>query len=177
MSCETLADIVVEALETGRAGAVRAAVDGHVADCGPCRERAGAIRAMAEGLDPPLPAPSAGFVGRVMAEIRGERRQVAGAYDRLPPLWQVLGALALFVALTAVVLATGVGDAWHTRALTGFLDQSMGFLGGLSQAIRSLWDAVAPGRGLPILIACTVVATVLNVAFVVGVLRRRRTVE
>ena len=78
---------------------------------------------MAEGLDPPIPAPAPGFVGRVMAEIRGEEPEHVGAYDRLPPLWQVLGAGGLMAALAAVVLAVGSGSdaAWHTRALTGFL--------------------------------------------------------
>lgn len=174
--CVALADALVAALEEGRCGAVREAVAEHAPGCPDCRDRAGALAILAQGLDPEPPPIRSGFLARVMAEVRGE--PALTAYDRLPPLWQVLGAAVLFVALTAVVLATGGGEAWHERALTGFLDQSLVFLGSLSQGIRGLWDAVVPGRGLPILIGCTVVATILNVALAAGVLRRRRkTVE
>ncbi|MFT5429982.1 MAG: hypothetical protein ACI9OJ_000655 [Myxococcota bacterium] len=178
--CDVMADLIIEALEEGRTGAVRQAVDNHAPHCERCRERVGALRAMAEGLDPPVPAPSPGFVGRVMAEIRGEERSHVGAYDRLPPLWQVLGAGGLMVALAAIVLAIGTGTeaAWHTRALTGFLHQSLGFLGTLSHGITGLWETVVPGRALPILATVAAVATALNIAFVVGALRRhKKTVE
>lgn len=172
-----LADRIIEALESGRSGAVRDAV----AEYGPLdpvwRERMGTLRAMAEGLDPPMKAVRAGFVTRVMAEIRGEQAVHRGAYDRLPPLWQMLGAGVLFVALAAVVLATGASadSGWQGHALTGFLERALVFLGALSHGIRQLWDAVVPGRGLPILIGCAAVATLLNVAFAVRVLRRRGT--
>lgn len=182
--CDEMADLIVEALEDGTPGAVRRVVAEHAPGCARCRERAGALRAMADGLDPPIPATSPGFVGRVMAEIRGEVPGGAsapnGAYDRLPPLWQVLGAGGLMVALAAVVLAIGTGSdaAWHTRALTGFLDQALGFLGTLSHGITGLWETVVPGRALPILGILAAVATALNVAFVVGALKRRKeTVE
>ena len=170
-----MAEAVVSALEERRYGAVRAAMAAHVGSCAVCSGRAEALGILARELDPEIPAPRAGFIGRVMAELRPART----AYDRLPPLWLVFGAGALFVALTAVVLATGGGGGeWHERALTGFLDQSLVFLGSLSQGIRGLWDAVVPGRGLPILIGCAALATALNVAIAVSVLRRkRRTVE
>ena len=178
--CDIMADHILAALELRAPGAVRGAVERHVPTCGTCRERLGALRALADGLDPAVPAAQPGFVGRVMSEIRGEEtRQVAGAYDRLPPLWQVLGAGGLLVALAAVVLATGThADAWHSKALTGFLEQSLGFLGGLSAGITGLWDAIVPGRGLPILAGLAALATALNVAFVVGAMRRHgKTVE
>lgn len=174
-SCDTLADRIIEALETGHEGAVRETVTRHAPECSRCRERVGELHALAEGLDPRPAVIRPGFVGRVMDEIRGEARAHSGAYDRLPPMWQLLGAGALLVALAAVVLATGgQGDAWHSRALTGFLNQALVFLGSLSQGITGLWDAVAPGKGLPILIGCAVLATVLNVALVVSCLRRRK---
>ncbi len=172
MACEVLADLVVEALEAGRDGAVRDVVETHARDCVVCRERKGTLSAMAEGLDPPMETVRPGFVSRVMAEIRGEERH-SGAYDRLPPLWQIGGAAALFVALAAVVLAAHPGgETWHGRALTGFLDQALVFLGGLSTGVRGLWDAVVPGRGLPILVGLAIAATALNVALVVRVLKR-----
>ena len=174
-----LADRIIDALEEGREGAVREAVEGFLSDHGGARERAGTLRVLAEALDPPLEVVRPGFVSRVMAEVRGDAHlQHHGSYDRLPPLWQIAGAAALFVALTAVVFAAGptADQAWHQRALTGFLDQALVFLGGLSTGIRGLWDAVVPGKGLPILIGCAVLATVLNVGFIVGALRKK-TVE
>ena len=84
------------------------------------------------------------------------------------------------MALATVAVATQ-GDtesAWHTRALTGFVQQALGFLGVLSHGLTDLWETVAPGRALPILVGCTVVATVLNVAFAVRAARRaKKTVE
>lgn len=174
-----LADRIIDALEEGREGAVREAVEDFLSGHGAARERQGTLRVLAEALDPPVEVVRPGFVSRVMAEIRGDARvQHHGAYDRLPPLWQIAGAAALFVALTAVVFAAGptADQAWHQRALTGFLDQALVFLGGLSAGIRGLWDAVIPGKGLPVLIGCAVLATVLNIGFVVGGLRRK-TVE
>ena len=178
--CDIMADQILAALEIRAPGAVRRAVEKHAPNCPTCRERVGALRALADGLDPPVPAAKPGFVGRVMDEIRGEETvQAPGAYDRLPPLWQVLGAGGLLVALAAVVLATGThADAWHSKALTGFLEQALGFLGGLSAGITGLWDAIIPGRGLPILAGLAVLATVLNVAFIMGAMRRhKKTVE
>ncbi|MFT7623215.1 MAG: hypothetical protein ACI9WU_002394, partial [Myxococcota bacterium] len=87
--CSQLADEVVDALEEGHPGAVREAVEIHLEHCVTCRERQGALRAMAEGFDPPMEQIRPGFVSRVMAEVRGEERQHVGAYDRLPPLWQI----------------------------------------------------------------------------------------
>jgi len=119
-----------------------------------------------------------------MQEIRGDESSAAtvhGSYDRLPPLWQVFGAGVLFVALTAIVLASGSNaeSEWHTRALTGFMNQALGFLGGMSQGMSELWDAVVPGRALPFLVGCAVLATALNVAFFVNAWRRtsRKTVD
>jgi hypothetical protein len=119
-----------------------------------------------------------------MQEIRGETSTIDathGAYDRLPPLWQVFGAGVLFVALTAIMLASGSNaeSEWHTRALTGFMNQALGFLGGMSQGMSELWDAVVPGRALPLLIGCAVLATALNVAFFVNAWRRtsKKTVD
>lgn len=174
--CDVIADRILEALEETRPGAVRQAVADHAPHCETCRERVGELSAMAEGLDPDIPAVRPGFVTRVMAEIRGSEVEYNGAYDRLPPIWQIAGAAVLLVALTAIVLASGPGaeGAWHERALTGFLDQALSFLGGLGTGIRGLWDSVIPGRGLPILIGCAALATVLNVAFVVGVMRRKK---
>lgn len=172
--CDPLSDVILAALEEGREGAVREAVADHAAECEPCGGRPGVLAAIAEGLDPHIPAVRPGFASRVMNEIR-DREQHAGAFDRLPPPWQMAGAAALFVALAAVVLAGGTGaeGAWHSRALTGFVDQTLVFLGTFSGAIRGLWDAVVPGRGLPILIGCAVVATVLNVGFALSVLKRK----
>jgi hypothetical protein len=175
--CDALADLIVEGLETGEPGTVRALVDDHVADCPHCAARGGALRLMASGLDPIPARVGAGFVTRVMTEVRGE---VQSSRDRMPPIWQVFGAAGLFVVLATVVIATQQGEnaAWHTRALTGFVDQALGFLGVMSHGITDMWESVAPGRALPILIGCAVVATVLNVAFAVRAVRRaRRTVE
>ena len=114
-----------------------------------------------------------------MQEIRGEEANAnvaTGSYDRLPPMWQVFGAGVLFVALTAIVLASGSSaeSEWHTRALTGFMDQALGFLGGMSQGVRGLWDAVVPGKALPLLVGCAVLATALNIGFFVNAWRRAR---
>ena len=160
-SCDILADLIIEALDKGREGAVREAVSTHSGGCVVCREKAGSLAALAAGLDPQMESVRPGFVSRVMEEIRGdELAHQGGAYDRLPPLWQMMGAGLLFVVLSAVVLATGpeAGGEWHNRALTGFLNQALVFLGGLGAGIRGLWDAVVPGRGLPILIGCAIAA-------------------
>ncbi len=178
-SCDTLADGIIQALESGQSGAVRELVMGHAPQCLHCQEHIGELHALAEGLDPESVTVRPGFVARVMDEIRGEPEPHSGAYDRLPPLWQLLGAGALLAMLAAVVLATGgQGDAWHSRALTGFLQQALTFLGSLSQGITGLWDAVAPGKGLPIMIGCAILATILNCALIISVLRtKRETVE
>ena len=178
--CSELADTIVDALETGQPGAVQAAVAEHTESCQRCGERRGEIAALASALDPSLPEPSPSFVSRVMQEIRGQEPASAhsgGSYDRLPPLWQVFGAGVLFVVLTAIVLASGANadSEWHTRALTGFMDQALGFLGGMSQGMRGLWDAVVPGKALPFLIGCAALATVLNIAFFVSAWRRTKT--
>lgn len=175
--CDLLADLVVEGLESGEPGTVRALVDDHVADCPTCASRGGALRLMAAGLDPKPPPVGAGLVTRVLTEIRGETH---ASRERMPPVWQVFGAAGLFIVLATVVIATqqGADAAWHTRALTGFVDQALGFLGVMSHGITDLWESVAPGRALPILAACAAVATALNVAFGVRAVRRaRRTVE
>lgn len=177
--CADLADVIVEALETGQPGAVRAAVADHAQVCPICCERAGEAIALAAALDPVVPAVGSSFVSRVMQEIRGEEAKTpiaTGSYDRLPPLWQVFGAAVLFVALTAIVLASGSNaeSEWHTRALTGFMDQALGFLGGMSQGVRGLWDAVVPGKALPLLVGCAVLATALNIGFFVSAWRRAR---
>lgn len=177
--CDTLADLMVEGLESGEPGTLRLLVDDHVGHCPECLPRAGALRTVANALDPSVAvAPSPSFVGRVMSEIRAD---VQSERDRLPPLWQVFGAAGLFMVLAAVVLGTQDArtDApWHARALTGFLDQALGFLGVLSHGISDLWESVAPGRALPILAACAVLATGLNIAFAVRAYRRaRKTVE
>ena len=177
--CAELADTIVDALETGLPGAVRQAVSAHVEHCAVCSERQGEARALAQALDPEIPQVSHTFVSRVMSEIRGEEAQDAashGAYDRLPPRWQVFGAAIWVVALTAIVLASGstADSEWHTRALTGFMDQALGFLGGMSQGISGLWDAVVPGKALPLLVGCAVLATALNITFFVLAARRAR---
>ncbi len=181
--CNALAGTLISALEEGRSGAVRDAASSHVAHCTSCRERAGAIVAMAEGLDPPIPALGPGFVARVMAEIQEHDAPPApaGAYDRLPPFWQLGGAMALLVALSAMVLASPSGDGgWHARALTGFLDRALSFLAAVGEGVRGLWDTALPGQGLAILAGLALVATLLNVAFAVSAFRRRgreKTVE
>ena len=182
--CAELADIIVEAMETGRPGAVRDAAMQHSEHCPICSEQVGYVSALASALDPAVPELKAGFVGRIMQEIRGDDAMspvAHGSYDRLPPIWQVFGAGALFVVLTAIVLASGstAESEWHTRALTGFMNQALGFLGGMSQGMSELWDAVVPGRALPLLVGCAVLATGLNVAFFVNAWRRsaKKTVE
>jgi len=177
--CDTLADLMVEGLESGEPGTLRLLIDDHVGHCQECLPRAGALRTVANALDRGASIDaSPGFVGRVMNEIRAD---VETTRDRMPPLWQVFGAAGLFMVLAAVVLGTQDArtDApWHARALTGFLDQALGFLGVLSHGISDLWETVAPGRALPILAACAVLATGLNIAFAVRAYRRaRKTVE
>ncbi len=176
--CDTLADLILEALELGRPGAVRAVVDDHSRGCATCARRAGTLRSMAAGLDPTPPVTDSGFVAKVLAEIRGVEDD---SRSRLPPPWQVLGAIGLLVVLAAGVLSHHTPDAdapWHTKALTGFVDQALGFLGVLSAGLTGVWESVAPGKALPILAVCAALATVLNVAFAVGAWRRRKqTVE
>ena len=175
--CDLLADLLIEGLEAGEAGTVRALVEDHVGQCRACQPRAGALRVMANGLDPIPPPVGAGLVRRVMAEVQSGE---PATRDRLPPVWQVFGAAGLFAALATVAIATQ-GDPsapWHTRALTGFIDQALGFLGVLSHGITGLWESAVPGRAMPILIGCAVVATILNVSFAVRAVRRaKKTVE
>jgi hypothetical protein len=173
-ACGHLADIIVGALEDGESGAVRAAVEAHIDQCERCGRQRSVLMELAVGFDPEHRPAGLGLVARVMSEIRDEGIASTSAYDRLPPLWQVLGAGVLLVALSAVVLATGGGDTWHQQIVTGYLDEALHFLGGLSHAIQGLWDAVVPGRGLPILIGCAVIATILNVAFAINIIRRKK---
>ncbi|HIA04883.1 MAG TPA: hypothetical protein EYN66_23810 [Myxococcales bacterium] len=172
--CGQLADIIIDSLETAESGQVRTNVQEHLNHCNTCQAHRGVLMELAHGLDPIPYDLSMNFVSRVMNEIRQDNIGVPSAYDRLPPLWQVLGAGVLFVALSAVVLATGGGNDWHQQIVTGYLDDALHFLGGLSQAIRGLWDAVAPGKGLPILIGCAVIATILNIGFMLGTIRKKK---
>ena len=173
-SCDLLVSEIISGMERGNAGSVREAVHTHVQNCNVCSEHRDKWTLLAAGLDPAPVKTSPGFTARVMEEIRGLPSPTDAAYDRLPPLWQVVGAAVLFTVLAAVVLATEPTDAaWHSKALTGFLEQALSFLGGLSQSIKGLWDSVAPGRGLPALVGCALVATALNVAFAIRHVRRQ----
>ena len=134
--CGELADVIVAAMESGRCGAVRQKVSDHVAGCGTCVEHAATLEDFAIGLDPPMPAIKTTFVGRVVSEIRGQEIVHASAKNRLPPLWQLLGTVALLGVLSTVVFATGsTTDAWHARALTGFLNQTLITLAGLGEGL------------------------------------------
>jgi len=172
-TCNQLADIIVDAMDNSSPGSVVSAMEQHIATCEKCGSQRNKLMAMANGLDPESQTVSKGFMARVMAEIRGDRAP-STAYDRLPPAWQVLGALGLLVALTAVVLATGGSDEWREQVITGYLNQALVFLGGLSHAITGLWESVAPGRGLGVFVGCAIGATVLNVGFLLGAIKRNK---
>lgn len=172
-TCNQLADIIVESMDSTSSGTVADSLEQHLATCEKCAPHKGRLIAMANGLDPATTSVSKGFVARVMEEIRGDVG-INTAYDRLPPAWQVLGALGLLVALTAVVLATGGTEEWRQQVITGYLNQSLVFLGGLTQTITGLWESVAPGRGLGVFIGCAIGATLLNVGFLLGAIKRNK---
>ena len=126
-------------------------------------------QALPEQADNPV------FAERILEELQTSGDMYGGARDRLPPVWQILGAIMLLIALVSVVVALGAPDAqWHERFLTGFLDGVLGFLGSLGNGLRNLWDVVMPGKGYAALGWFTVGVSLLNAGICLLSIRRHR---
>jgi|GEM_PF-5578652 hypothetical protein len=115
------------------------------------------------------------FADRILQELQETGDMYGSPRDRLPPLWQVFGAIVLLIALVSVVVALGAPDSqWHERFLTGFLDGVLVFLGSLGNGIRNLWDVIMPGKGYAVLGWFTAGVSLVNAGICLLSIRRQR---
>ena len=115
------------------------------------------------------------FAERIIEELQASGDMYGSPRDRLPPLWQILGAIILLIALVSAVVAIGAPDtAWHQRFMTGFLDGVLIFLGNLGIGMRNLWNAIMPGQSEAVLGMFTGFVTLINVGLCLLSIRRHR---
>jgi len=112
---------------------------------------------------------------RVLGELKLSGDMYGSKRDRLPPAWQIIGAIALLIALSSVVISAGnPGADWHERFLTGFMDGVLVFLGDLGGGLRQFWDTAFPGKGSHVMIGVTIGVTITNLGLLGMSIRRHR---
>jgi len=110
-----------------------------------------------------------GFADRVLGELQRSGDMYGSKRDRLPPAWQVIGAIALLITLSSIVVALGNPEAdWHQRFLTGFMDGVLVFIGELGEGLNQFLDHSFPNKGKNLMTGITVAITVLNIGFLLA---------
>ena len=106
------------------------------------------------------------FANRVLGELKQSGDMYGSKRDRLPPAWQVIGAIALLIALSSIVVALGNPETdWHQRFLTGFMDGVLMFIGELGEGLSKFLDHSFPNNGKHWLTGITIGITVINIGF------------
>jgi hypothetical protein len=101
MNCLECQDILQHRLD-GEPNAPNAALDHHLAQCAPCRERHAAARRLLDGLQAfPRPTLPAAFAGRVIAAVVRDRERRRARVRRSLYVTAALAASILFMLLIA----------------------------------------------------------------------------
>ena len=135
MDCDVYRDLLLDFVNGALAGQERAALEDHLADCGPCREAVALERRLDESLSRRLVAvPPDGFTGRVLSCVRDER-----SVGRVPGRVLQLAAYAASLAALLTGFRQGLPEQWHAlRELASTR---------LAEASPPLSDILNPGNG------------------------------